>query len=165
MNIMELGAIGELVGGLAVIGSLIYVGLQVRQNSTWLRASVVDGASQWMASSHLSLASKEHVDLLDGLVADPQTLDHAAAVRIGQLFTALFRIQEIAHYHFRQGHYPPEIWEGHRGHLKVMVSSPFFESWWEMRSSMFNVAFCKYVDQVRASDKLDLARIVDPVGN
>jgi hypothetical protein len=29
MNIMELGAIGELVGGVAVIASLIYVGLQV----------------------------------------------------------------------------------------------------------------------------------------
>ena len=26
MNIMELGAIGELVGGVAVIGSLIFVG-------------------------------------------------------------------------------------------------------------------------------------------
>ncbi len=34
MDIMELGANGELVGGLAVIGSLIYVGLQVRQNTT-----------------------------------------------------------------------------------------------------------------------------------
>ena len=33
MDIMELGAIGELVGGVAVIGSLIYVGLQVRQSN------------------------------------------------------------------------------------------------------------------------------------
>ena len=30
---MELGAIGELVGGVAVIASLIYVGLQVRQSN------------------------------------------------------------------------------------------------------------------------------------
>ena len=33
MTIMELGAIGELVGGVAVIASLIFVGLQVRQNT------------------------------------------------------------------------------------------------------------------------------------
>ncbi len=33
MNIMELGAIGELVGGVAVIASLIYVGLQIRQSA------------------------------------------------------------------------------------------------------------------------------------
>lgn len=37
MDIMELGAIGELVGGVAVIGSLIYVGLQVRQNNEQAR--------------------------------------------------------------------------------------------------------------------------------
>jgi hypothetical protein len=33
MDIMELGAIGELVGGVAVIGSPLYVGLQVRQSN------------------------------------------------------------------------------------------------------------------------------------
>jgi len=33
MDIMELGAIGELVGGVAVIGSLVYLALQVRQSN------------------------------------------------------------------------------------------------------------------------------------
>ena len=33
MDILELGAIGELVGGLAVVGSLIFVGLQIRHSS------------------------------------------------------------------------------------------------------------------------------------
>ena len=33
MDIMELGAIGELVGGVAVIGTLVYMALQVRQNT------------------------------------------------------------------------------------------------------------------------------------
>lgn len=30
MNIMELGAIGELVGGVAVIATLVYLAVQVR---------------------------------------------------------------------------------------------------------------------------------------
>ena len=41
MDIMELGAIGELVGGVAVIGSLIFVGLQVRHSNTINRAESV----------------------------------------------------------------------------------------------------------------------------
>ncbi len=41
MDILELGAIGELVGGLAVIGSLIFVGLQVRQNNRLTRAEAI----------------------------------------------------------------------------------------------------------------------------
>ena len=39
MDIMELGAIGELVGGVAVIASLIYVGLQVRQSNRQAQAT------------------------------------------------------------------------------------------------------------------------------
>ena len=41
MDIMELGAIGELVGGVAVIASLLYVGLQVRQTNQINRAESV----------------------------------------------------------------------------------------------------------------------------
>jgi len=33
MNLQDLGAIGDLVGGLAVVVSLVYVGYQIRQNS------------------------------------------------------------------------------------------------------------------------------------
>ena len=33
MDIMELGAIGELVGGVAVVGPLLFVGFQVRQSN------------------------------------------------------------------------------------------------------------------------------------
>ena len=41
MDIMELGAIGELVGGVAVIGSLIFVGMQVRHSNAINRAESV----------------------------------------------------------------------------------------------------------------------------
>ncbi len=164
MDIMELGAIGELVGGVAVIGSLLYVGLQIRQNSTWLRANVVDGASQWMATTHLFLASRENGELMDAIIADPKTLDHSTVARTGQLFTAITRVQETAHYHFRQGHYPAEIWEGYRGHMEMLAYSPFFDSWWEVRKPMFNLAFRSYVDDVRAKRaNIDLAHILDPV--
>ena len=43
MDIMELGAIGELVGGVAVIGSLIYVGLQVRQSNEVAKSESIRG--------------------------------------------------------------------------------------------------------------------------
>ena len=39
MGIVELGASGELVGGVAVVASLLYVGLQVRQGTAATRAA------------------------------------------------------------------------------------------------------------------------------
>ena len=58
MDIMELGAIGELVGGVAVIGSLIYVGLQVRQSNDNARQSLAmekSGASRETGSQFTEL--------------------------------------------------------------------------------------------------------------
>ena len=39
MDIMELGAIGELVGGVAVIATLIYLAIQVRQSNNLARGA------------------------------------------------------------------------------------------------------------------------------
>ena len=59
MGIMELGAIGELVGAVAVIGSLIFVGAQLRQpggQDSWQRqrshmtSSFVAYADQYLAT-------------------------------------------------------------------------------------------------------------------
>ena len=52
MSVMELGALGEFVGAFAVVATLIYLALQIRQNSTMLeqnhefsRASILQGSN------------------------------------------------------------------------------------------------------------------------
>ena len=64
MDIMELGAIGELVGGVAVIGSLIYLAIQVKQgNEAWRTEAHRALAQEWTRASlgpvrELELASR-----------------------------------------------------------------------------------------------------------
>ncbi|NIV76389.1 MAG: hypothetical protein GWN37_16595, partial [Gammaproteobacteria bacterium] len=48
MDIMQLGAIGELVGGVAVIASLLYVGTQVRES----RKAAESANNQAQADAH-----------------------------------------------------------------------------------------------------------------
>ncbi len=60
MDIMDLGAIGELVGGVAVIASLVYVGLQVRQSNRQTK----DTAAREVAS--------QFDRLLETIVANPK---------------------------------------------------------------------------------------------
>ena len=62
MNIMELGAIGELVGGAAVIATLVYLGLQVRHSAATGRvtasSSMSDSFNQVMSNFDVQLAHK-----------------------------------------------------------------------------------------------------------
>ena len=40
MTLLELGALGELIGGIAIIVSLIYVGRQLKQSNSMARSAV-----------------------------------------------------------------------------------------------------------------------------
>ncbi len=53
MDIMELGAIGELVGGVAVVVTLIYLAVQVRVNTATNRSAALQMISsqnaEWLS--------------------------------------------------------------------------------------------------------------------
>ena len=60
MDIMELGAIGELVGGVAVLLTLIYLALQVGQNVKQLKVS------------SLQTAVVGYAQLIEGIIGDDE---------------------------------------------------------------------------------------------
>jgi hypothetical protein len=98
MNIMELGAIGELVGGMAVIASLIFVGLQVRQGSHYAR---IDGHREVHASlsSFMGDIGKDaelHAFYYNGIRSTEQ-LSLEEADRLGMLLYKMFGFLSTAH--------------------------------------------------------------------
>jgi hypothetical protein len=69
MDITTLAAWGELLGGIAVVVSLIYLALQIRQNSRLLRASGGSAAAQANFVFSTAIAQDEDLTRLywDGL--------------------------------------------------------------------------------------------------
>ncbi len=64
MNIMELGAIGELLGGVAVIASLIFVGWQVRQNTRQLVGTLrYSMTAEYSRLTETTRGTREHAAL------------------------------------------------------------------------------------------------------
>ena len=59
MDIMELGAIGELVGGAAVLVTLIYLALQVRNSAQEQRVSSMREATRELGSIVRELGDTE----------------------------------------------------------------------------------------------------------
>ena len=76
MDIMELGAIGELVGGIAVIATLVYLALQVRQGTQVARAQVQQESSRMSTELFLS-ADREILDLFTQAAKDPKGLSES----------------------------------------------------------------------------------------
>ena len=164
MGIMELGAIGELVGGMAVVASLIYVGVQVRQNSNWQRANAVDASSQRLTDMHYFMASEGNTEILRAIATEPHDVDPLVAARVGQVFMAIARGGQTAYFQYQLGHLPRQLWDGYQAHVHVIASSRFFSPWWETRKTMFHTAFRDHVDWLRSQEQVDVGRIANPIG-
>ena len=60
MSIMELGALGEFVGSVGVIATLIYLAIQIRQNTSATRAGVRQGVTE-QANQYISMGLDNRV--------------------------------------------------------------------------------------------------------
>jgi hypothetical protein len=151
MNWEAIGAIGEVLGAAAVVVTLGYLAVQIRQNSQAVKNSA--------AQSLLSEANGS----LRVAAADPAT---ARAVILGQtLFDELsegeraqfitwmfawMRTIEQAYFQYAKGYIDEEIWEGHRAHHRQLIQAPAIKIWWSHRRYFFSQKFQKYMDEIAA---------------
>ncbi|MFT7651940.1 MAG: hypothetical protein ACI9UU_001047 [Candidatus Azotimanducaceae bacterium] len=61
MNWDSLGAIAELAGAVGVIGSLIYLGSQIRQNSRHIESSIYQSTNDVFVEFFSNLATDKHL--------------------------------------------------------------------------------------------------------
>ena len=76
MNWEAIGAVGELVGALAVVMTLAYLALQIRQSNTVARADAYSRVIDGHVRHHRALnASPESIDVFGLGLADYHSLD------------------------------------------------------------------------------------------
>jgi hypothetical protein len=92
---MELGAIGELVGGVAVVASLLFVGLQLRQNNKLATTSVVQVGRDVITDLIKTLCSNgETTKLYVPGLRDREELSSDDRIRFDMLLLQQFRAVE-----------------------------------------------------------------------
>ena len=88
MNIMELGAIGELVGGLAVVGTLLYLALQVRHSTRMAESSLYDKTTEaWTAVLRPAI---EEMDLVIRGAKDFSALEEGDSLKVATIISSIF---------------------------------------------------------------------------
>ncbi len=146
MTLEDLGNVGEFVSAIAVVLSLIYVAIQIRQNTRHLRASnyqqILVASIEFrrdVALNPAAAALMEHVREHDDVPVGARPQFH-------QLAMGLLRLYETLHYQYRQGLIDADLWPAWvatiDGFLKL---SPGRESYLRERL-IFDPHFCDYVD-------------------
>ena len=155
--IETLGNLGDFVGGIGVVITLVYLALQIRQNTRASRAATFLGLTNAWQDYLLASVDADLVDLRIRATADPDSLSEADYIRFFSLARVLFRRFENDFFQYRSGTFDSGGWEGYRRSLTTeIIASPTIRAFWEQQRSVFAPEFTAYVDA-----QLDSARQVE----
>ena len=147
-----IAAVGELLGALGVIISLIYLGTQVRGSAAQTRhAAARSVLSQLNASLRevaaapsLSGAYHKATNGLSNLDSDSE------AMQLSAFYLSMVRpYEELFHYH-RTGAVDDWAWSSAHSLLESMAKTPGFADWWQARAEWFTPDFRAHIDKMFA---------------
>jgi hypothetical protein len=147
-----LGNIGDFVGGLAVVATLLYLAVQVRQNTRALRAAAFDSAAEQFAQSQLALAQNPDLaDLVERGSSDYTALPRAERRRYRAYFGQQLRNHEANFLKFQERLLSRSQWEGYRAAVIYAFGRPGWQQCWTEIKPSYSAEFRDYVDGIIAS--------------
>ena len=148
MTLLEWGALGELIGGIAIIVSLIYVGLQIKQNAYALKLSTAHDTIEVLSDLYLVPAqNSELADIFFRGLQDINALEGVDRLRFYGFLHKFFRTYENTHYQFTRGALESEPFEGITKEFIFITLMPGGQVYWQERKSWYSEEFQAYVDR------------------
>jgi hypothetical protein len=157
MSLEDLGNIGEFVAAVAVLVSLIYLAVQIRQNTRTVRAAAFQQVVDSLADFTSSLSrDRELIEIVIKGNADFESLDEVERTRFDFAFISFFRRAENVVVQTEYGTLSADVWTGFRETLKSSLRAPGLREWWSHRRQRFHPAFQKFMEeQILASGDAD----------
>lgn len=147
MDLNQLASIGELLGGIGVILSLLYLGFQLRDHSRGLRSETYGRSLDTLARMQERFSEDSgFAKIFNKGLADPQGLSVAERLRFTWGCTEMFGVFEYMHYQQIQGDLPEEIWVRWRETIKFWLTYPGTRAWWYGKPSPFSTQFCLFIE-------------------
>ncbi len=149
LTIQDLGALGELLGSVAVLATLVYLALQTRQNTMAIAAQL--DAQRISSTLQLGLTYATSTELLEALREDQIDARPINEVRRNMIWSARLMNNQWLFAHARRGLLPSfnEVAMARvvRGLFNRYRS---FEGWWQNTKPRFFPEFVEWVEEQRS---------------
>jgi len=148
VTLQDLGSIGEFVAAIGTLVTLVYLALQIRQNTRSVRTSAYQETSRDIAESIDQLArDPELCRIWLAGARDFESLPREERQRFGLYLTAVMRRYENLLYQAEEVPLDPDAWEGVRELFFYTMSQPGVASWWKVSRGLFNRQLRDAVEQ------------------
>ncbi len=149
MTIQDLGALGELLGSVAVLATLVYLAMQTRQNTLAISAQL-DAAAIGTTQNAILLAATSSE------LAEAMREDIAGDITTNQMRLAMYFQSNLATFQWqlhqaRRGLLPDFHEGGMAGAVRAFFTAfPSFEGTWERMKPTFRSEFVEWVEEQRS---------------
>ena len=145
MNWEATVAISVVVGTLAVVITLIYVGVQIKQNTKVARWATRQSITDLMIETSKDIISDQQLAELLIRELNGEKLDAVERLRLfARAYTAL-RNWENIHYQYRTGMLTEDEWSGFKLNLEAVFEWPLMHTYWENEGKFYSGAFQKEI--------------------
>jgi len=146
MNWEAIGAVGEIVGAVAVVGTLAYLAMQIRQSNT--AASI---------SAKLEM-TRQYSDFMDGLLENPELArtfrEGSAGISLSEVDDELFRRQmskcfwyfAAQHFQYAVNAIGKDEWHQPRSMIYRVARRPGVKRWWDDNKTEYTPIFVEFMD-------------------
>jgi hypothetical protein len=149
MNWEALGAIGEIVGAIAVVLTLGYLAVQIRQNTRSLRAESVRQLLAQSSQNFMSAATS--AELVDAQVKSKsrEELEERDRHRLTLLAMAVLSNYENEFYQYRSGSLPEDMHDAYRRRLSDAFELPYINECLSQFGHRFSAQFRSYISALQ----------------
>ncbi len=149
MTLEQVFYVSQTVAALGVIGSLIFVGFQVRDSAKAVRFATAQAVQDNYASWYLSIANNERARAtsLKGFVDLDELTPDEKAQFVGQYMAFLSHSQNAFH-QWREGHLADELWACWEALMMNLVNTRGGAAFWHERSYVFGQDFQDEVKRI-----------------
>lgn len=149
MTIAELGSLGEFLGSIAVLLTLVYIAVQTHQTKQAVQSSSLHTAIATMNQNTQNVVnSHEYTDIVMRGWAD-EIDDPVEWMRYGFWMTGMFHVFQQHFLDAEKGLGDKRIWAGEERAMKDLLGSPGVVRWWrEIPARPFSDDFVAHVDSL-----------------
>ena len=128
MDLTQLANLGEFIGGVAVLVTLAYLAVQVRQSRAEIRRNTETARStayhQAIDQIRASWMEPDFASLTDKYDSSPESLTSAERIRLELLWATTLFGHEITFELFKKGLIDPALWENMLENNRELLSQP-----------------------------------------
>ncbi len=155
MKLSEWASVAEIVSAVAIIGSLIYVAVQIDQNTVAIEATTQQGRLDYgREQAELLITEPSLVKLVIEAEQDAENLTEEDQILFYEFTTWRLAAWEMAFLGNIDGLMDAETWVGWDGYYRLMIAGkPGYSKFFQDTRPQWDSRFMKHVDGIISSQR------------